>query len=204
MLHQLRLSAVGGAVEAGGQLPVVGAHHAGGFLHGTDGVGVGGVHAAEDLVVGGIHQVIGGGGIHPGQGVGAGADSLGLEGLQGEAVAHLIGDDALEVVLHGQGEDGLQQSALDGQLQVAGVEVAPFAEADARAALIGGSVADEADVIAHLQAHALVEQVDLSAADLHGDPAALWEGHGGSAAGGGGIYAVQDKVGAVGEVEAAQ
>ena len=94
-------SAVGGTVHGGYGFALVEYVDAGGGIHGGVGGACRAVQAAVDLtvrVVGDVKAVIVVG-VEVAGGIGAGAEGLGLERLDGPAAAHLVGQDALDVVL---------------------------------------------------------------------------------------------------------
>ena len=117
--HQLRLSAVGGGVIALGQLPLVEAANAVSFLHGFLRVAVSGNISPEDLIVGGVYNVVVSGCAALAQHIGAGGHGLGLQRLQREGIAHFIGHNAQQVILHMQSQNGLQHTLRNFQPQVA-------------------------------------------------------------------------------------
>ena len=99
---QRGLPAVAGGVIADRVAAAVQAHHAAGGVHRRDHVGVLGVKALVHLVGRGVHQVVipAGGLRFALHGVGARGHGLGLQRLDGEGIAHLVGHHAVQVVLH--------------------------------------------------------------------------------------------------------
>ena len=139
--HQLRLAAVGGGVVALGQLAFVKAAHAVGLLHGFFRVAVAGDIPPEDLIVGGVHHVVVRVRATLAQDVGAGGHGLGLQRLQGERVAHFIGHDPQQVILHVQGQNGQKRALRNFQPQIALIQsrIIYPAEADLGGARVGVS-----------------------------------------------------------------
>ena len=88
---------------------------------------------------------------------------------------------------------------------IAGVESAGFVKADAGAGVIAaGAIPDKAHLIPQAEAHALVEQVHLAAADSHRHLGIHGEAQHGFAIDRGGVHAVQDEIRPVGQAQAAQ
>ena len=123
------LPAVAGGVIGGGIRAAVHGHDAPGLLHRLAAAGVAGGRAVVHLIVGGIHQVVGAAPavIHGAHRIGAGADTLGLERLQGGGIAHLIGQHAHQIILDEHVHDDLHAidaAAFDGsELHVARVQI---------------------------------------------------------------------------------
>ena len=161
-----RLAAVGGGVVAGGVAAPVRADDAAGGGDGQRDVFIVGVRALVDLVGGGVHQVV----VPPTsgplalQGVGAGRHGLGLEGLQGEAVAHLVGHHAGQVFLHRQGQHRPQAVADDGQAEVARVQVALLRFRDVKAVrrALGGGVAGQREGGAQVEGEGVGLEPDVA------------------------------------------
>ena len=167
VFDQLGLAAVAGGIVALGQAAVIVAAHARRLLHGRDGVGIVGVHAAEDLVVGRIHDVVVPAGADLAQDIRARGDGLCLERLDGEAVAHLIGHDAQQIVLHVDGQYRPDDALRRGQQQVALIEVASALQAHAVLLALRRRMAREGGLCAQVDRHALVVQDQLPVAQRH-------------------------------------
>ena len=140
-----------------------------------------------------------------GQGVGACAHGLRLQRLDGEAIAHFVRHHAQQIVLHGEGTHGGDRPVfVQGDRQIAGIEVTAFDKANAFTLRAFGGAAGELHACARLEAHALIEQVHLAAAHDGDHVAALREAHFHAAGQGSGIRAVQIQISPVGKAESAE
>ena len=177
----LGLSAVAGAVIAGGDGGTGIEGHVARLVHGPDDAARALV-AAKDLVGGGVHHVIGVGRArgHAAQRVVARRHRLRLQRFQGPGGGHLVADYAVEIVLDIDAQDGQYAAAGNGEHEVAAVEPGDGGggEADApRAAL----AACERAGGAQRRQRAVHRQVELPARGFHRGLRAGGDGAGGVA-----------------------
>ena len=102
------------------------------------------------------------------QGIGPGTDGLGLQRFQREGIAHLIGNDALQVGFQGKRQDGLDRAVLDGEFQVSGIDAGLEVKADTGFD-IAVLAAQEGKLLAGGQGKTVVEKDQLSFSQEHGD-----------------------------------
>ena len=120
----LGLAAVAGAVIAGGDGGTGVERHVARFVHGLDDARVAALVAAEHLIRGGVHHVVGARGArgHAAQRVVARRHGLRLERLQRPGVGHLIADHAVKVILDIDAQYGHNAATGNGEHQIAAVE----------------------------------------------------------------------------------
>ena len=176
------LAAVAGAVIAGGDGGTGVERHIARLVHGLDDAAGGAVVAAEHLIGGGIHDMIGARGArgHAAQRVVARGHRLRLERLQRPGVGHLVAHHAVEIVFDVDAQYRHDAAAGHGEHQVAAVEagIGGRSKADApRAALPARQRAGSAQ----RRARAVNGQKQLPAHGVHRGLRAGGDGAGGVA-----------------------
>ena len=165
-------AAVAGGVVALGEGAAAGTDYAAGGVYGLDHPRVVGIEALEHLIGGGVGHVpvSAAGGVLALHDVGARGHGLGLQRLEGEGIAHLVGHHAAEVFLHVGGQDQPQRAVLHFGAQVAVVEVGAvgLGEDQAVGRLVGG-VAGEGDAPAHVDDQSAGAEPDLIADGVQRD-----------------------------------
>ena len=162
------LAAVGrGVIALGIRTRRRDAHHAGGGRNGLGDVLILGIIALEHLIGGGVGHVPVPArrcGLAP-QGVGAGGHGLGLQRLQREGIAHLVGHHAQQIVLHRDGQHRPQRAVLRRDGQIAHVKVAGLGFGDVQAVFAVGGVPRQRERLAHADAQTADREPDFAAVD---------------------------------------
>ena len=160
--------------------------------------------APEDLVIGRVHQVPAFRRVHPAQGVGSGADSLRLQGFQGEVIAHFIGDHPQQIILHPDLQHRLELPAGNRQGKIPRIQPVPWRDAHPVGCfrLLPGP--PQRQLRAAVQGRVLVEQDQPVLPHLDSDFAAAGQQHAAVLSPGRRIGPCQRQVNAICQIQAPQ